>query len=178
VRTTVYNYYDAFRHRYMETRVCNRMRLPPSVWGPFFWHTMHIAALTYPKDPSYANKRAAKEFFESLAHIIPCPKCREHYQTHLQKMPITPHLDRRDDLFRWTVQVHNEVNKITGKPIVTEAESIRFYARIGARGVTPVINQNDLDEIDMRSMIKGGIIGAAIVLTAGGILWWTTAGEK
>jgi hypothetical protein len=57
-------------------------------------------------------------------------------------------------------------------------ESINFYRRIGARGTSPVINQDDLDEVDMRSMIKGGIVGAGIVLVAGGLLWWTTKGEK
>jgi hypothetical protein len=139
---------------------------------------MHIIALSYPANPSYAHKRAAKEFFESLSHLIPCPKCREHYQTHLQKYPISPHLDRRDDIFRWTVNVHNEVNKSLGRPLVSEMESINFYRRIGARGTSPVINQDDLDEVDMRSMIKGGIVGAGIVLVAGGLLWWTTKGEK
>lgn len=93
-------------------------------------------------------------------------------------MPIGPHLDRRDDLFRWTVNVHNEVNKLTGKPVVSEAESIQFYRRIGARGTTPVINQNDLDEVDLRSMIKGGIMGAGIVMVAGGLLWWSSRGES
>ena len=154
------------------------MRLPPSVWGPFFWHTMHITALSYPSNPSYAVKRAAKDFFESIAHLIPCPKCREHYTIHLQKFPISPHLDRREDLFRWTVNLHNEVNKSLDKPIISEKESIQFYGRIGARGTSPVINQIDLDEIDMRSMVKGGIIGGSVVFFAGALLWWTTKGEK
>ena len=154
------------------------MRLPPAVWGPFFWHTMHIMALSYPEKPSYAHKRAAKDFFESLAHLIPCPKCREHYSTHLQKVPISPHLDRREDLFRWTVAVHNEVNKMLEKPLVTEKESVLFYKRIGTRGTSPVISQNDLDEIDMRSMVKGGLIGGGVVFFAGALLWWTTRGEK
>ena len=57
-------------------------------------------------------------------------------------------------------------------------ESINFYRRIGARGTSPVISQDDLDEVDMRSMIKGGIVGAGVVLVAGGLLWWTTKGEK
>jgi len=154
------------------------MRLPPSVWGPIFWHTIHLVAISYPADPSYAHKRAAKEFYESFAHLIPCPKCREHYQTHLQKIPLSPHLDRRADLFRWTVNLHNEVNKNLGKATVTEMEAINFYKRIGARGVTPVISPDDLDEIDMRSMVKGGLIGASVVLAAAGLLWWTTRGEK
>lgn len=154
------------------------MRLPPTVWGPFFWHTIHIVALGYPKEPTYTDKRAAKDFFESLAHLIPCPYCREHYTVHLQKMPITPHLDRKEDLFRWTVELHNVVNQSLGKPAYTEAEALMFYRRIGARGKSPVINQDHLDEVDIRSMIKGGFMGAGLVLAAGGLLWWTTRGEK
>jgi hypothetical protein len=119
-----------------------------------------------------------KEFLESMVFIIPCPVCREHYQKHLNVMPITPHLDRRQDLFKWTVQLHNEVNKSIGKPEVSELEALQFYKRIGARGTSPVISQVDLDEIDTRSMVKGGLVGAGIVLVAGGLLWWTTRGEN
>lgn len=153
------------------------MKLQPAVWGPFFWHTIHIVALAYPSEPSYAHKRAAKEFFESLVHLIPCPICRDHYQKHLQKFPLTPHLDRRADLFKWTVVLHNEVNTSLGKPTVSELEALTFYKRIGARGKSPVINQEHLDEVDIRSMLKGGFIGAGIVLAAGAALWWVNKGE-
>ena len=26
-----------------------RMKIPPAVWGPLFWHTIHITALGYPQ---------------------------------------------------------------------------------------------------------------------------------
>ena len=103
------------------------MRFPPSVWGPILWHTIHVTALSYPSNPTYAQKKAAKEFYESLSELIPCPVCREHYKVHIQKLPLSPHLDRREDLFRWTVELHNEVNQMLGKPIVSETESINFY---------------------------------------------------
>jgi len=153
------------------------MKIPPTVWGPIFWHTIHIVALGYPSNPSYAQKRAAKEFYESLGSLIPCPVCREHYVTHLQKMPLTPHLDRRDDLFKWTVELHNEVNKLLGKPRRLESEVIAYYRRIGARGKNPVIHQDTLDELDLRSMIKGGFIGAGVVFTAGALLWYSTRNQ-
>jgi hypothetical protein len=155
----------------------SRMKIPPSVWGPLFWHTMHITALGYPTNPAYNHKKAAKEFYESLAFLIPCPVCREHYETHLQKNPLTPHLDRRDDLFRWTVNLHNEVNEKLGKPRLLESEVIYYYRRIGARGKNPVINQDTLDELDMRSMIKGGLIGGGAMLALGAAVWFTTRND-
>ena len=155
----------------------SRMKSPPSVWGPLFWHTIHITALGYPTNPGYNHKKAAKEFYESLAFLIPCPVCREHYETHLQKNPLTPHLDRRDDLFRWTVNLHNEVNETLGKPRLLESEVIYYYRRIGARGKNPVINQDTLDELDMRSMIKGGLIGGGAMLALGAAVWFTTRND-
>jgi hypothetical protein len=153
------------------------MRIPPTVWGPIFWHTIHIVALGYPQNPSYGQKKAAKEFYESLAFLIPCPVCREHYQKHLQKLPLGPHLDRRDDLFKWTVEVHNEVNKILGKPRLLESEVITYYRRIGARDKSPMIHQEALDEMDLRSMIKGGFIGGGIIFVLGSVLWYSTRGD-
>jgi len=150
------------------------MKLPPSVWGPIFWHTIHITAIGYPRSPSYAVKRAAKEFYESLALLIPCPVCREHYTTYLIKFPISPHLDRRDDLFKWTVNLHNNVNEQLGKPRMVEAMVLHYYKRIGAIGKNPVIDQNALDEVDLRSAIKGGFIGGSAVFAVGLIIWMST----
>jgi len=150
------------------------MKLPPSVWGPYFWLTIHTVALAYPKEPSYSDKKSAKEFFESLQFLLPCPVCREHLKDHLRKKPLTPHLDRRDDLFKWTVDLHNEVNKSLNKPELNEVEALAYINRIGMRNVSPIISLQDFDEIDMRSMIKGGFIGAGILfIVAGGIYYFS-----
>ena len=147
------------------------MHLPPQVWGPFFWHTIHIVALGYPSEPTYVHKKAAKEFFESLQVLIPCPVCREHYAEHLQKAPLTPHLDSRTDLFKWTVVLHNAVNKSLGKPEFAEHDSIEFYKRIGARGKNPVISHVELEEIDMKSIVRGIGIGVGASALVAGILY-------
>ena len=148
------------------------MHIPPETWGPFFWHTIHITALGYPSNPSYAHKKAAKEFFESLKILIPCPICRDHYSEHFEKYPITPHLDRRTDLFKWTVLLHNEVNKMLGKRTFTEAESIAFYTRLGKLGRSPVWTPDDCMEADWGARLQGIGIGFGLALAAGGVLWY------
>lgn len=153
------------------------MKLPPTVWGPLFWHTIHIVAIGYSNSPTYAQKRAAKEFYESLSQLIPCSVCRQHYTTHLSKNPISPHLDRRDDLFRWTVNLHNEVNASLGKSRMLESSVLYYYRRIGAMGKNPVIDQNALDEIDLRSAIKGGAVGGGLVFGVGLLFWMASAKE-
>jgi hypothetical protein len=147
------------------------MHIPPETWGPFFWHTIHIVALGYPTSPAYAHKKAAREFYESLAILIPCPICREHYVKHLAKHPITPHLDRRNDLFRWTLLLHNEVNKTLNKAPMTEGAVLRHYARMGSSGRSPIYTPDDYAAADWAARIQGGVAGAAVVGLLAGALW-------
>ena len=56
--------------------------MPPEVWGPLFWHTIHIVALGYPENPSYAHKKAVKEFFEYLRHLFPTELIVWNYGNH------------------------------------------------------------------------------------------------
>ncbi len=155
-----------------------KLKMPPEVWGPFFWHTIHIVALGYPEKPTYAHKKAAKEFFESLQYLLPCEVCRKHYSQNLTVMPITPHLDRRQDLLKWTIEIHNRVNQQLQKPIVSEPEVIQYYKRLGARGRSPVWSQADFAEADMRARIQGMGAGAGITFIAMTMLWLTTRNEK
>ena len=147
------------------------MQFPPSVWGPFFWHTIHIVALGYPIKPSHAHKKAAKEFYESLRILIPCPICKEHYNAHVEKYPITPHLDNRNDLFSWTVLLHNEVNRLLKKKSFTETQAIQYYTRLGERGRSPVYTPNDFLEADYAALLRGLGIGIGVSLTLGGAFW-------
>jgi hypothetical protein len=111
--------------------IVNRMHLPPIVWGPFFWHTMHIVALGYAKHPTYTDKKCAKEFYESLTFLIPCSVCREHYKEHFVNNPITPFLDSKEDLLKWTIDIHNKVNKFTPASLLRAALSSKLKIRVG-----------------------------------------------
>jgi len=147
------------------------MQFSPTVWGPFFWHTIHIAALGYSKEPTYTDKRAAKEFYESLQFMLPCGVCREHYAKHLKANPISPFLDKRQDLFRWTVTVHNEVNKSLNKPVLTEQEVLAYYVRLGQRDRSPVWTKEDMREVDLHSFIRGFCVGFLGLGVIGGGIW-------
>ena len=149
--------------------------IPPTTWGPFFWHTMHLVALGYPTQPTYAEKRAAKEFYESLAHLIPCPMCKMHYADHLKNNPITPSLDTRKDLFDWTVKIHNLVNKDLGKPEYTASDSISFYHRLGEMGRSPIWTPQDLQAANFASMVKFGAGAIAFAAVLGGVAYYFTS---
>ena len=155
-----------------------KVKMPPTVWGPLFWHTIHLVALGYPEKPNYSQKKAAKEFYESLVFLLPCEICKKHYSQHLATMPVTQYLDRRQDLLKWTIDFHNIVNGTLHKPSLSESEVIQYYKRLGARDRTPLWSTADFAEADMRARIQGLFAGASATLVVGSILWFVTRGEK
>jgi hypothetical protein len=132
---------------------------------------MHIVAIGYSKHPTYTDKKCAKEFYESLVFLIPCSVCREHYKEHLTEKPITPFLDSREDLLKWTIAIHNKVNALLNKPQWTEQEVLSYYEKLGARGRSPIWTKHDLDEVDNRSFIRGFLTGALVLSVCSGILY-------
>lgn len=100
----------------------------PDIWGKHLWFSIHFIAQDYPKTPTHDEMIAYKDFFDNLWKVIPCYKCGVNYKRHLQELPIDDHLGSREDLFAWTVELHNIVNRELGKPIMTLDEAKKKYS--------------------------------------------------
>ena len=90
-----------------------QISMRPSVWGPILWNTMHIISLGYPDEPTSETQSAASSFYRSLASLIPCPVCRDHYADIIKQMP--PATESKKALVEWVWTVHNQVNQQLGK---------------------------------------------------------------
>lgn len=101
--------------------------MDPKVWGPKLWFVIHTIALNFPENPSYEQKRTHEDFFNSLVYLIPCDKCRVHYRQHINNNPVVNHLKDSDTLFRYTIELHNEVNKSLNKRVYSYDEVVKFY---------------------------------------------------
>lgn len=99
----------------------------PEFWGASGWKFLHSITFQYPLKPSVNDKAHYKEFFNSLKYTLPCEKCSYHYMNHLRKYPIDGALESRDQLVRWLINVHNEVNKSLGKREYKYEEVIDIY---------------------------------------------------
>lgn len=104
--------------------------MKPTVWGPYFWHTIHIAALGYPQNPTPDESSAYREFYTRIRHILPCKKCGSNYIRHLEELPIDEYLMDRDSLFTWTVNLHNLVNTQHNKPTWTVQRALKYYSSL------------------------------------------------
>ena len=104
--------------------------LGPESWGPHAWKFIHIVALAYPVKPTLEDKQNYKRFYTTIGDIIPCAHCKEHYKEHLIKNPITDDvLMNRKKLLNWTIDIHNEVNKLTGKTTYDYDTAIELIKR-------------------------------------------------
>lgn len=94
-------------------------------WQPVTWQIFHIVSLNY----NDSNKEEYKKFFRSFRTIIPCSICRGHYNSNLDKseMNIENNVNQ-ENIFNWTVLLHNKVNKMHSKKIWSNEEAKNFYS--------------------------------------------------
>jgi len=99
--------------------------MEPNIWGPAGWTFLHSITFQYPEDPTDIDKRKYYTFFNSLKNVIPCPTCREHYETNFEKIQIR--LNNRQELIEWLIDIHNEVNSSSGKKEYSYDEVYQLY---------------------------------------------------
>jgi hypothetical protein len=92
----------------------------PACWGPLQWMTMHQMARGYPDNPAADTQAALKAYMVSLGEILPCKRCAMHWKD----VAPTVQTDSRDSFLKWTIDVHNSVNKRTGKEVLSYAKAI------------------------------------------------------
>lgn len=100
----------------------------PNIWGPAMWRMIHSVAATY----SPENEQAFKQFIYSLPGLIPCENCKNRMLNVLKMLPLKEsHLESNRNLFLWTYQLHDVVNKQLGKvsPGYEKVRSFYFNER-------------------------------------------------
>ncbi len=85
-----------------------RKTFKPKIWGHVAWKFFHIVALSYPFNPTPYEKKLYTTFFTAFGEILPCDVCKYNYAKYLRKFPISKYLSSPDELFNWTLLMHNE----------------------------------------------------------------------
>ena len=98
-----------------------------NIWGPPAWTFLHTVTYNYPMNPTDDDKRNFYNFFMSLQHVLPCNKCKAHYQQNIQKYDLSESLDSRENLVKWLIDLHNDVNRDNEKPIWSYSDVYNKY---------------------------------------------------
>jgi hypothetical protein len=101
--------------------------MDPTVWGSKLWFFIHTIALNFPDNPTYQDIKNYESFFDNLKYIIPCEACRMHYIQRQNNNPVSKYLTDSNTLFKYTVDLHNEVNKSLDKRIFSYDEVAKLY---------------------------------------------------
>ena len=104
--------------------------MEPEICGPHGWIFLHTITLNYPHKPDLQHRENYKSFFLNLQNVLPCQYCSHNYKIHLKKYPIDKYLDSKKNLVKWLINIHNEVNIIFNKKIITYEEFVEIYKNI------------------------------------------------
>jgi hypothetical protein len=137
---------DFFAHRFCQS--IPEMKICPTTFGPYFWSVIHMTALSATENLTPERKEAYVRFFETMPDILPCTMCGKHLRENLQVLPVDT-----DDMFRWSIDLHNLVNTQLNKPEMPYDQAYRYWSSRCARGA----------EKD-RSMIIMGVVVAIVLI--------------
>jgi len=99
--------------------------ITPDVWGPHLWKSIHFIALAYSMSPTEQEKLNYENFFTSIQKVLPCSLCANNYAKHLLELPLTDEvMKNKETLLKWTIDMHNKVNKEHGKKEYTFEEAL------------------------------------------------------
>ena len=110
--------------------------LDPKIWGPHYWFFIHTAAMTYPIRPNAVTKKKYYEFIQNLPLFIPVESMSGEFSKLIDKYPVTPYLDNRESLIRWTHFIHNKINQKLEKPQISLSDFyIKYYEEYKSQNI-------------------------------------------
>jgi hypothetical protein len=95
----------------------------PRKFGPYFWGALHTACIDPGVDP-----KALYEFVHLYQYVLPCAKCRDSFREFLVQNPMPMTTDRAV-LFKWSVDIHNQVNYKLGRPPMGLGEATTIWSQ-------------------------------------------------
>jgi len=97
-----------------------------TIWGPFLWNALHTAS----QNKQLKTRQALwANLMKALRTGLPCPECSAHFNSWMNSHPMRTSLlpNIGFDHSKWLLDLHNDVNIRTGKPVWTLAQVAASY---------------------------------------------------
>lgn len=101
-------------HRPERLPALQRARLPIGFDGSRHWAFLHLR-------PGHYSPPDDTAWLARFRLSLPCGECRRHWDAILKSHP--PDASTPESYFAWTVVVHNEVNQLLKKALITLAQA-------------------------------------------------------
>ena len=135
----------------------------PTIWGPHYWSTIHIAALyfdyLYTQNPDDAKTRW-RSFLHGITSAVPCAKCEFHFKKFQDDHPPPMESGGMQDphFLKWTIECHNKVRERTNKFVPKVSDVVQAY-QDGRVYQAPSDTVNQTQTRYMISPLKSQVIG-------------------
>ena len=81
-----------------------------------YWNCLHYFSYNYPDNPTDLDKYQIEVLFKIMSTTgIKCPRCRKHFTSWISKYDIRNYYNSKNDLIRYFINLHNNVNKSNNK---------------------------------------------------------------
>ena len=98
---------------------------PKYTWGPVIWNFIHtISIIDFLDNEMYVNE--VKKYLQSVFNILPCKHCCDTYKIWIDKLD-TIDTNERMVLFKWSVDLHNEVNQKLNKETWSYEQAVEHW---------------------------------------------------
>ena len=92
-------------------------------WGPCTWYYLHYLALNYNPKLKQNYISLIKFFHKS----IPCIICKNNFTNKLKRFPINQFINNKEDFFKWTILIHNDINRRNYKRTYNVEDAKKLY---------------------------------------------------
>uniref|UniRef100_A0A6C0M0D5 thiol oxidase n=1 Tax=viral metagenome TaxID=1070528 RepID=A0A6C0M0D5_9ZZZZ len=98
------------------------INLNPKIWGPHAWFFLDSIIISINND----NLQIYKSFFSNLGAVLPCAKCRIHFDEYIKSHPLTD-VSNKDEFLIWFNTLHNEIRIWNGTSPRDIKSVLQFY---------------------------------------------------
>lgn len=91
-------------------------------WGTPTWKFFHSLAEHVDAEFYKHNRTIFKQFITGICSVLPCMECSKHSIKYIKYNLTDGKISTKEDLKRFFLNFHNDVNKRKGKPIFTDIE--------------------------------------------------------
>ena len=113
---------------------CRRKNMTNADWQKYkngymqkVWKLLHERSFKYLDKPSSDTQDKVFKFYNTDVKAIPCYVCRKHYTEFVSKNNLKDACTSRDKLCKFLIDLHNDVNKDTIKPIMSYQDVYKLY---------------------------------------------------
>lgn len=113
-----------------------------------YWILLHTATFYYPTQPQPEHKEDIVKLVRFMNNRgIPCQLCAKHFKEWSTTYPIDDYTESREKMFKYFVDLHNDVNTRQRKKLVTIEEAEIMYKSSNDNLITNYdINMKELVE--------------------------------